>query len=157
MKPDKGIRVVACFEAFKGLFVLFAGFGLLSLLNRDVAHIAEDLVGHFHMNPASRYPRIFLELASNISNGKIWFSACIAFAYATLRLVEAYGLWHKRRWAEWLAVVSGGIYIPVELYELLHRASWIKASTLIINVSVVIYMLYILKKEADHQNPDIKM
>jgi len=156
MKLDKGIRVVACFEAFKGLFVLFAGFGLLSLLNRDAARIAEEFVGHFHINPASRYPRIFLELASNLSNGKIWFTACIAFAYATLRMVEAYGLWQMRRWAEWLAVASGGIYIPVELYELLHRASWIKASTLIINVSVVIYMLYVLKKEAGHQPADIK-
>ena len=147
MKLDKGIRIVACFEAFKGLFVLFAGFGLLSLLNRDAARIAEALVGHFHINPASRYPRIFLELASNITNVQIWLTACIAFAYATLRLVEAYGLWQKRRWAEWLAVASGGIYIPIELYELFHRISWIHASTLIINVSVVIYMLYVLKNE----------
>ncbi len=147
IKLDKGIRVVACFEAFKGLFVLFAGFGLLSLLNRDAVRIAEDVVGHFHINPASHYPRIFLELASNLSSGKIWFTASIAFSYAALRLVEAYGLWQKRRWAEWLAVASGGIYIPVELYELLHSASWISESTLTINVGVVIYMLFVLKKE----------
>ena len=150
MKLDKGIRIVACFEAFKGLFVLFAGFGLLSMLNRDVAHMAEDLVGRFHVDPASRYPRIFLELASNISNKQIWLSASLAFAYAALRLAEAYGLWQKRRWAEWLAVASGGIYVPVELYELLHRASWIKAGAFLINVGIVIYMLYVLKKELGH-------
>jgi uncharacterized membrane protein (DUF2068 family) len=147
MRLDKGVRVVACFEALKGLVVLCAGFGLLSMLNRDVQQIAVDLVGHFRINPASRYPHIFLELAGNVSNMRLWQIAGVAFAYAAVRLIEAYGLWQQRRWAEWFAVASGGIYVPLELYELFHRASWIKAGTLMVNVCIMIYMFYVLKKE----------
>lgn len=146
MRLREGVRVVALFEAAKGLLILLAGFGLLSILHQDVQKVAEDIVGHFHLNPASRYPRIFLELAGNISNGQLWLMASFAFAYAGFRLAEAYGLWQQRRWAEWLAVVSGGIYVPVEVYELFSGVTWIKVSTLTINICIVAYMGYVLKR-----------
>ncbi|MCZ7627423.1 MAG: DUF2127 domain-containing protein [Candidatus Methylomirabilis sp.] len=47
----------------------------------------------------------------------------MAAGYASVRFVEAYGLWLERRWAEWFAAVSGGIYIPFEIYELLYGES----------------------------------
>jgi uncharacterized membrane protein (DUF2068 family) len=147
MRLDKGVRIVALLEAVKGLLVLCAGFGLLSMAHRDVQQIAENLVGHFHINPASRYPRIFLALAGNISDTQIWLIAGLAFAYTAIRLAEAYGLWQERRWAKWLAVASGSIYLPVELYELFHRASWIKVCALAVNIGILIYMCYVLKKE----------
>jgi uncharacterized membrane protein (DUF2068 family) len=150
MRLDKGVRVVALLEAAKGLLVLCAGFGLLSIEHRDVQQMAEDFVGRLHINPLSRYPRIFLELAGNISDTQLWLLASLAFAYASIRLAEAYGLWLERRWAKWLAVASGGIYVPFELYELFHRASWIKAGTLAVNIGILIYMCYVLKKELSH-------
>jgi hypothetical protein len=47
---------VAAFEAAKGLLVLAAGFGLLSLLHKDVQVLAERFVDRLHLNPAKRYP-----------------------------------------------------------------------------------------------------
>jgi uncharacterized membrane protein (DUF2068 family) len=147
MKLEKGIRIVAVLEAAKGLLVLLAGFGLLSIIHRNVQQIAEGLVGRFHIDPLHRYPKIFLELAVNISDAQLWLLASLAFAYAAIRLAEGYGLWYQRRWAEWLAVVSGGIYVPIELYELYTRATWIKAFTLTVNIGIVVYMFTLLKKE----------
>lgn len=40
-----------------------------------------------------------------------------------MRFVEAYGLWRERRWANWLAAISEGIYLPVEIYELFARVT----------------------------------
>ena len=102
--------------------------------------LAEDLVGHFHLNPASRYPRIFIEAANRSSDVRLWLLAALAFGYAALRLAEAYGLWRRRRWAEWFAVASGGIYVPIEIYELFHGLSTIKVATLVVNVGIVLYM-----------------
>jgi predicted membrane protein DUF2127 len=51
----RGVRLVAAFEAFKGLLALAAGAGVLSLLHRDVASIAEHLARHLHLNPAKHY------------------------------------------------------------------------------------------------------
>ena len=43
MTPDKGERVVAAFEAAKGLLVLLVGFGLLRVVNEDLQRVAEEL------------------------------------------------------------------------------------------------------------------
>jgi uncharacterized membrane protein (DUF2068 family) len=67
-----------------------------------------------------------------------------AIAYATVRFIEAYGLWLRRRWAEWFAVVAGGLYIPIELYELVRRVTWIRFGLLAVNVAVVVYLALVL-------------
>ena len=149
----RGERLVALFEAFKGLLVLAAGFGLLAVLHRDLQQLAEELVGHFHLNPASGTPRIFLELAARVSDVRLWVLALLAFAYASLRLAEAWGLWRGRRWAEWLAVASGAIYVPIEIYELVSGTSWIKAATLAANLAIVAYMGRMLWLAASTRHP----
>jgi len=142
MRVDRtsGIRLIAAMEAAKGLVVLVAGLGLLRFVHADLEVIAEDLVRHLHLNPASRYPRIFLELADRLSDVRMWLLALMAFTYASLRLIEAYGLWRKRRWAEWLAVASGAIYVPLEVYELFIGVTRMKVATLTLNLVIVAYM-----------------
>jgi hypothetical protein len=49
---NAGLRIVALFEGAKGVLLLAAGFGLLSLIHDDVQKMAEELVRHFHLNPA---------------------------------------------------------------------------------------------------------
>ena len=109
-----------------------------------MAQLAEELVGHFHVNPASHYPRIFLEVALRPSDLRLWVLALFALAYAGLRMAEAYGLWRGRHWAEWLAVASGTLYVPIEIYELFSGPSWIKAATLTANLVIVAYITFVL-------------
>jgi uncharacterized membrane protein (DUF2068 family) len=135
------IRLVALFEACKGLLVLLAGTGLLSLLHRDIPAIAERLVTHAHLNPASRYPRIFLDAAAHVSDTRLLWLAAGAAAYAALRLVEAYGLWRNRAWAEVLAALSGGVYLPLELLEFARHPSALRAAILLANAVVVAVMV----------------
>ncbi len=139
-----GLRAVALFEAAKGALVLIAGFGLAALVHRDAQHIAERLVHRLHLDAAKRYPRIFLDLMSNVSDAQLWALAALAAVYAVLRFAEAYGLWFGRRWGEWIAAVSGGIYVPVEIYELSRGISSIKLAALCLNAAVVTWMCYIL-------------
>lgn len=143
------MRTVALFEAAKGGLVLLAGLGLLTLINRDVQAIAERVVRLSHLNPASHYPRIFVDAAAHVTNAKLWFLAGAAAAYAVVRGVEAYGLWYERRWAEWFALLAGGLYVPIEVYELFHHATWMKAAVLTLNLGIVVYMSYALMHSAD--------
>ena len=147
MQPASGLRLIAIFEAFKGILVLLAGFGLLSFRHRNTQQFAEELVGHLHLDPVSRYPHIFIELSRNVSNAQLWMAAGLAFTYAAIRMAEAYGLWYQRRWAEWFAAASGGIYLPLEIYELFNGVSWIKLGTFLINVTIVAYMIYMLRRQ----------
>jgi uncharacterized membrane protein (DUF2068 family) len=144
-----GLRLVAAFEAAKGFVVLLAGMGLFKLVHHDVQAFAEGLVAHTHLNPANGYPRIFLDLAGRITDGKLLVLASLALAYSLIRLGEAYGLWFDRQWAQWLGVASGGIYVPIELYELFHHASWVKLISLLANVGVVVFLV---QRIARHSN-----
>ncbi len=144
MRLTDGLKAVAIYEAAKGVLVLVAGFGVLTLMGQDLQYYAEELVDHLHLNPAKGYPRIFIDAASNVSNGKLLMFAGFALAYAIVRWIEAYGLWRARRWAEWFAVLSGAIYVPAELFSLLHHATPLKALLLALNVGIVVYMMYVL-------------
>jgi len=144
-----GMRVVALFEAAKAALVLLAGCGLLALIHRDVQELAERLVRHSHLNPAGKYPRIFLDAATRVTDTNLWLFASFALLYSVVRSIEAYGLWYERRWAEWFALASGAIYVPVEIYELLHHFTWLKAGILTANLLVVAYMAYALRHTAE--------
>lgn len=131
------VRAVALFEAAKGTLVLLTGFGALSLIHHDAQRFAEQLVGHLHLNPAKHYPRIFIDTAAHLTDARLWMLATLAATYGLVRFVEAYGLWRGRRWAEWFAAVSGGIYIPFELYELFQGINWLSLGALVANVLIV--------------------
>lgn len=144
------LRAVALMEAVKGFIVLGAGFGLLSLLHRDVAHIALALVTRLHIDPEQHYAGIFLEASEHVTDAHLWIGAALALLYSVIRLAEGYGLWFEHRWGAWLGALSGAIYVPVEIYELVHRPSWVKAATLALNVGVVIYLGRSLRKGRMH-------
>jgi uncharacterized membrane protein (DUF2068 family) len=138
--------MVAAFEAAKGVIVLLAGFGLLGLIHRDVQAAAEHFVERLHLNPARHYPHIFIDAASQVTDARLWMLAWLAFCYAALRLVEAYGLRRERRWAEWFALISGGIYVPLEVVELALGVTVFKVVALVVNAGIVAYMSYALRR-----------
>jgi uncharacterized membrane protein (DUF2068 family) len=140
----QGLRTIALIEAIKGALVLMVGFGLLSFLGRDTEIFAEHLVSRLHLNPAHHYPQVFIHAMADLNNTHLWLIAGLAALYALVRFFEAYGLWYARRWAEWFAALSGAIYVPFEIYELAHRASWLKFSALVINLVIVGYMVWVL-------------
>jgi uncharacterized membrane protein (DUF2068 family) len=139
----KALRAVASVEFLKGLVVLLAGFGVLSLVHRDAWDVAESFLEWLHISPEEHYAQVFLNLADQITDGKLWTVAIGAVAYSALRFVEAYGLWGARAWAEWLALVSGAIYLPFEIIELARRPDWIRLSIFLINLAVVLYMAFL--------------
>jgi uncharacterized membrane protein (DUF2068 family) len=139
----KGVRSIAAFEASKGILVLLVGFGLLHLVHHDLQAIAEKLVRLGHLNPARHYPRVFVDAASRTSDVRLKTLAGLAFLYSIVRFVEAYGLWHMRSWAEWFAIISGGIYIPLEVFEIAKHVSRLRVLALLVNITIVAYLLYV--------------
>lgn len=139
----RALRAVATVEFLKGLVVLLAGFGVLSLVHRDAWDVAESFLEWLHISPDGHYAQVFLNLADQVTDRKVWAVAIGALAYSSLRFAEAYGLWRERPWAEWLALVSGAIYLPVEIYELARRPDFVRLAIFLINLAVVLYMAYL--------------
>jgi uncharacterized membrane protein (DUF2068 family) len=125
---------------------LLAGLGLLGLIHSDVQAAGEELVRHFHLSPSAHYPRIFLELTAKVTDGWLWATALGSLLYASMSFAEAYGLWRGKAWAEWLAAISGAIYVPFEMVEIAKKLTALRTASLLVNLVVVGYMLSLLRR-----------
>ncbi|HZU40338.1 MAG TPA: DUF2127 domain-containing protein [Solirubrobacteraceae bacterium] len=82
-----------------------------------------------------------LDKLFSLQSGRLHELAAVLIAYAVLEGVEAVGLWFMRRWAEYLTFVATTILLPLEIYEIMHRATVLKVIGFIINLAVVVYLL----------------
>jgi uncharacterized membrane protein (DUF2068 family) len=138
---NNALHAIALFEGLKGLAAIAASLGLLSLVHHDVRAIAYALMGHFHVNPDARFPQMLLNDISALQNANLRQVVLLAWGYAAIRLTEGYGLWRDKAWAEWLAAVSGAVYLPLELSHLLAHTTAINGLVLAGNLAVVAYMV----------------
>jgi len=145
------LRGIATLEMAKGLVVLLAAVGVVLLMQKeDPWDIADGFLRLLHISPDHRLAQLFLDWADSLTNAKVYAVAAVAAAYSFLRFLEAYGLWYARAWAEWIALISCSLYLPLEIYNLANRLSWIHVVVLAINLAIVLYMIYLLKTGKSH-------
>ena len=139
----RGLRTVATIEFLKGILGISVVFGVLWLVRQDLWDVSFALLEFLHINPDRRWAQALLDLADRTTDAQLWTVAGILLAYSTLRFIEAYGLWKTRVWAEWLAILSGLVYLPLEIRELLHKATPLKWLFLVSNLLLVGYVAYV--------------
>jgi uncharacterized membrane protein (DUF2068 family) len=77
----------------------------------------------------------------SVSVTKIQFGAIVATSYATVNAIEAIGLWHQKAWATILVVGIISATIPLEVDEIVQKASIVKFGIFVINVAMFTYLL----------------
>ena len=135
-----GLRAIAVFEIFKGAVALI-GFLWVALGYDNVPSLMQRLVALGHLNLDGTIAKFLLETVAHFNPMML---AGVVLAYVALRAAEAYGLWHERQWAEWLAAISATIYIPLEILEIVRHVSWREVTTLVVNVITVIFLAVVL-------------
>jgi uncharacterized membrane protein (DUF2068 family) len=151
----KVLRAVASLELAKGLIVLAAGMSILLIVHRDTGDIADWCLRVLHISPDRHFAQVFLNWADTLTEQKLLAVAAVATVYAILRFVEAYGLWNAKAWAEWIALISGGMYLPFEVYKLFHRVNLFHSGVFIINIAVVVYMAFLLITDRANHRLDL--
>jgi uncharacterized membrane protein (DUF2068 family) len=142
-----GLRAVATFEALKGVVVLGLGVALL-FFHEHVEDYAENLLFHLHINMDRTLGHVVLNAATQISDARLVTLALAIAIYPTVRFVEAWGLWNRRVWAEWFALLSGAMYLPWELLKIAEKPNWTHGAVLMINLVVIVYMLWIRVRDS---------
>ena len=137
----QALRTVALLEFLKGLLVLAAALGIAFFV--DAKDVAEWFLNLLHISPDRHIAHLLLRLAGRLSDAKVWVVVTVACSYSGLRFAEAYGLWRARAWAEWVALISGALYLPVEVRLLVHRVTLLHVAFLVVNVAVVAFMFYL--------------
>ena len=130
------LRIVAVIDVIKGLAVLAIGFGLMKANSHVLESGGVSLLRLLGIDEGLAWSRRFLSFlhAADSEKQLLVLAAC---AYAALRFVESWGLWHVKGWARWLGIVSCSIYVPFELYYLFRTPNWTSVSVLSINLAVL--------------------
>jgi uncharacterized membrane protein (DUF2068 family) len=136
-----GLRGVAVFEAAKGVTALLLSVILLTVRHKDIQEIARQMLAAVHVNPDRRFYHDIMQAAGKVTSHGIWLFVFGVVVYAIVRFVEAGGLWREREWAEWFALLSGAMYLPWEIYELVRHANIWKWLVLLANIAIVLYLL----------------
>lgn len=146
---DRILTAIAVFKFVKAFLLVATGVGALRLLNPTVADHARRWISAlaWQIDPDA-WPALEARLAW-LQSPKLKLLSVAAFSYSMLFAVEGFGLWRAKRWAEYLTIVATCSFIPFEVYELTRRLTWPRVLTLVINLLVVVYLIWRVRRRPD--------
>jgi len=142
-----GLIAIGVMKLMKGLALIIAGIGLLSLLHRDAAETVRHWIEYIRMDPHDRLIDHALEKIAGIDHRTMKRLGIGTLFYAGVFCTEGIGLLTRRHWAEYMTAGVTASFLPLELYELIRHPSVVKALVTLINVVVVVYLVLEIKKE----------
>jgi uncharacterized membrane protein (DUF2068 family) len=144
------LRALAIERWVRGLILLLlaaAVFKLKStqvsvkqLVDRDLRAL-RPFFRQIHFNVSDSATVNSIEKVLHAKSSTLNLIAFGILVYGLLQIAEGVGLWSLKRWGEYVAVVGTTLFIPLEIYELTDKVSWLKIAVLVINVAAVLYLL----------------
>jgi len=146
-KRDPWIFLIGVFKVVKGISLLIAGFGLLRLLHRDVAAVTEHWIEVLRVDPENRFIHRGLVRIFNVTPKQLRELSAGTFVYAAIFLTEGTGLLARKHWAEYMTLISTGLFIPLEAYEIHRHFTWLKVAVTVVNLLIVWYLAARIKRK----------
>jgi uncharacterized membrane protein (DUF2068 family) len=134
------LRSIALFEIAKGLLAIIAAYGIISLRHTDLHAIADEFLIRHRMNPETHIKRLFIESLAKATHYPVSYIAGFAIAYAVIRFAEGIGLWYGKPWAEWFAILSVGLYLPLELSHFAHHPRVFTGGVIVLNILIMLFL-----------------
>lgn len=143
---DRGLLAIAILKFVKAGLLILLGIGALALLHKDVAATVTEWVRHIRVDPDNQYVRSFLGKLGLVDDKRLKQVGTGTFFYAALLLIEGTGLLLEKSWAEYLTIIITSSFIPLEVYEVFHHFSLLRTGTLLLNVFIVAYLVYVVRR-----------
>ena len=140
-KQDWFLKVIIWELSIKGLLLLLLSAGLFSLINKDLDLLSKALARDLNLDVDKYYINLLLSKIGMVKTTLLVEISIGMFLYGTLSLIEAYGLHKRKRWAEYLTAIATGLFIPLEIYEVIFRLSVVRVAVLVLNVVIVYYLI----------------
>ena len=144
------LRLLAIERWVRGTIILLLGIAVLRVESSQVS--IKDLVDQdlralkpffdqikFNVSDSGLVRAV--ENALNASPTTLDLVAAFLIFYGVLQLFEGVGLWLLKRWGEYFAVIATSLFIPLEVYELTEKITWLRVVAFIVNVAAVVYLL----------------
>jgi uncharacterized membrane protein len=136
-RHDRLIVLIGVLKLVKVFFLLAAAVCVFATLHDGARAYFKELAAGSGREVITRY-------VARLTNGSAHRTELIGgglLAYAAVFSVEGIGLLTRKVWAEWLTIIITTSFIPLEVYEIVHKSSAIKAAVLVANILIVIYLV----------------
>ncbi len=146
--PKRGwlLSVIAAERTIRAIVLLAIGIVLVTHPHTNWASTISNLAHHLGFDPRRNGFEKIIAKIGLISARRYTFYGVVAIAYGVLEGAEAYGLWRRRRWGEYLTVLATSLLFIPELWELAKSATPLKLAALVVNVAVVAYLVVRLRR-----------
>lgn len=144
---NKGLFAIALFKLAKALFFFCLGVGAMHMMGKDLSDEAMRLATALRFDPEGRVVPLILDKIDLIDAHRLREIGIATFAYSAIALTEGVGLLLEKVWAEYLTLVLTISFLPWELFELARRPTWIRLGLLLINLAVLWYLLWLLRRK----------
>ena len=113
---------------------------LKQLFDRDLKAL-KPFFNQIHFDVSDSATLKAAQRAFSAKHTTLSYVAIFLIFYGALQLVEGVGLWLLKRWGEYFAVVATSLFIPLEIYELSEKVTWLRVLAFVVNVAAVVYLL----------------
>jgi uncharacterized membrane protein (DUF2068 family) len=145
-RHDRLLPWIAAERGLRAIVLVTVGLVLVTHPHADWASEVSQLAQRLGLDPKDNWiQRLMNDVRKVNTNQDVVFGA-IALAYGALEAAESYGLWTRKRWGEWLTVVATSLLLVPEVWELSKSATLLKVGALLVNLAVVAYLLWRLRR-----------
>jgi len=144
---DRGLLAIGLFKLGKAILFFALGVGAIHLLHKDLGDEIVRLAKELKFDPESKVVTLILEKVDLIDDHRLKLISLGTFAYSALALTEGIGLMLEKVWAEYLTLILTISFLPWECYELARHPNWFRLSLLLINLAVLWYLVWLLRKK----------
>ena len=132
--------LIGLFKLFKALLLIGVGIGALKFLHKDLSRTMLHWAEVLHVDPGNRFIHAALARIFRVTPKQLRELSVGKFIYAGLFATEGIGLLARKHWAEYFVIVTTGLLIPLEVYELARHFTFVKLAVVAINVLIVWYL-----------------
>jgi uncharacterized membrane protein (DUF2068 family) len=142
------LPLIAAFKILKACSLFIIAFGLHRLFVGDTQSIIVHWCKEIRVDADNRVAHLVISKITGLPPSTLHELGIGTFFYGVLFATEGVGLMLKKRWAEYVTVISTITFLPLEIYELFFRPNRkiVKAVLLVINVAILIYLIINLRK-----------
>ena len=136
-----GLILIALFKLVKAVALIAVGIGALKYLHKDLAQSVMHWVDVLRVDPDSRFIHPILAKCFSVTPKQLKEVSAGTFFYAALLLTEGIGLLLRKHWAEYFTIITTGLLLPLEGYELAKHVTVTKVIVLLVNAAIVWYLI----------------
>jgi uncharacterized membrane protein (DUF2068 family) len=141
-----GFRLIGFLKLASGLLAVVMGLAFVRFVQHDPGETIERFSAHFGLDPHNHLINRLISALTGLDRSHLRAIQAGTFFYAILHVIEGIGLILERDWAGYLVVVATSSLIPFELYEIVQKQSWVRIAILIVNLGIVAYLIFELRK-----------